>query len=351
MAITIIRQGPETRDVFLAQMAKTFPAAAVRRKELAWDWIFARRLGADRQGSFVLAAESRGAFVGGSIQGVSLYQCDGREHVAYSPYGTNVDPTVRGLGLSLVKALYQIPTLALGIPNEDKLANVNARLGAISKPRVQMFRVLRAGRVLGRKRPWAAPFAAAGDALWRLGDAGLALARPRLARDEVITTETSFGREHDAFWERARAVHPFIQVRDAAFMTWRYVDAPMQDYEVLVLRRSGVVRGFVVIGSHIDPDQRFGQITDVLVEDDDVRSIALLLSAASDRLARLGAEVACLGCCTNPALEAAARRASFFHSKPSRPAQASHADTTIRERMVAGIGALYLTRADQDEDY
>ena len=104
-----------------------------------------------------------------------------------------------------------------------------------------------------------------------------------------------------------------------AFMTWRYVEMPLQSYEILFLRKAGHVQGYVVLGTYIDPDKRTGQVTDILAVDDDERSLALLLAAASDRLARLGAEVAAFGFCENVALRAAARRAGFLRSKPSRP--------------------------------
>jgi hypothetical protein len=351
VAVDVTMRGPEVREVFLERMAATFSPEAVRRKAVAWDWLFARRLGEEQSSTFVLAATLKGEFVGGSILGVSLFQYDGREHVTYSPYGTSIDPSVRGLGLNLIKALYALPTLAIGIPAEEKLARVNERLGAISKPRLQMFKVLRAGSAFARRKSWAAPLAMPGDALWRVWRAAACLTGPRLERDESITPETRFGADYEAFWHEARRHHPFIMVRDAAYMTWRFVEMPVQSYEVLFLRKAGAVKGFVVVGTNIDPSTRMGQIADILVADDDERSLSLLLAAGSERLARLGAEIAALGCCEDTALQAAARQAGFLHSKLSRPAQVNHVDAAVHERLQADIADLYLTRGDQDEDF
>ena len=349
--VEVTVRGPEVREVFLDKMAATFPPEAVRRKAVAWDWIFRRRVGEAASSAFVLAAMHKGEFVGGSVLGHSLFQLGGQEFVSHSPYGTNVDPTVRGLGLNLIKALYGLPTLGIGIPTDEKLTRVNEKLGAISKPRWQTFKLLRAGSALARRKPWAAPLAVPGDALWRLAWAGAALAGPRLGRDESITPETGFGADYAAFWDRARQKYGFVQVRDVAFMTWRYVEMPLQSYEILFLRKAGHVKGYVVLGTHIDPDKRTGQVTDILAMDDDERSLALLLAAASDRLARLGAEVAAFGFCENVALRAAARRAGFLRSKPSRPAQVNHVDPATYGRLKEDTGLLYMTRGDQDEDY
>ena len=149
--------------------------------------------------------------------------------------------------------------MGIGIPTDEKLTRVNEKLGAISKPRWQTFKLLRAGSALARRKPWAAPLAVPGDALWRLAWAGAALAGPRLGRDESITPEIGFGADYAAFWDRARQNYGFIQVRDVAFMTWRYVEMPLQSYEIPFLRKAGHVKGYVVLGTHIDPDKRTGQ--------------------------------------------------------------------------------------------
>ena len=344
------------RGAFLERMAATFKPEAVERKAKAWDWLFGRRVGPEGAQPVVLAAMSGDAFVGGAIFFPSLYQLDGEEKVFYSPYATNIDPSARGLGINLIKRLYSIkptvaPIMRVGVPGNEQLAKVNERFGAFNATRLNIFKVLRGGRALARRKPWAAPLAAPGDLAWRLWDGMQRLGRPRLAAGETITRETVFGPDYADFWERARRRHRFLQVRDADYMTWRFVDMPVQAYEILFLRRQGRVAGVAIVGTAIDPERNTGQVTDILSEDGDPRSLALLLTAACDRLTALGAEVAALGCCENAALQEAARLAGFTRTKVSRPAQFYDELEANRDRIRAAFPELHMTRADQDEDY
>lgn len=344
--------GPEIRDVFLEKMAATFRPLAVERKAAAWDWMFNRQTADDMTApSFVLAAMQDERLVGGIIVSNTVFQFRGKQHITHCGYGTNIDPKIRGLGINLVKAVFSLPHLAIGTPNSDRLVRVNQRYGAVSKPRRVMFKILRGGRALARRKRWAAPFAGANDMLWRTWLRGASLIGPRLGRNESITRATEFGDDYARFWEQARQHHNFIQVRDVPYMTWRYLNMPLQSYEIYFLRDRGEVKGYVVIGTSIDPERMTGQITDILTVNDDVRSLALLLAAASERLMQLGAEIAAFGFADHAALQMAGRKAGFIHSKLTRPALVYHSDPVVLAQLKEDVSTLYLTRGDQDEDY
>lgn len=351
MAVTIELRGSEIRDTFLAKMAETFDAQAVERKAKAWDWIFNPPLGPDAPPVSVLTAWRDGRFVGGSISGVSAYMLRGERRYFLSPYGTNIDPKERGLGINLIKAFYTGPHCRIGIPIDERFARVNEKYGAHSRARVQMFAPLRAGSALARRKPAAAPVAGLGNAVWSAWRGLSGLAGPRLGKGETIAIAQDFGAEHDAFWQKAVTRHPFIEVRDAAFMVWRFREMPMQKYDVLQLRRDGELRGYVAVGHEMDPQRGTGQVTDILTIDDDPRDLALLFRAAADRLDELGAEVAAFGCVPNEALLQGARMAGFTRSKPSRPAQIYYGSAEEAVWLDKDLSVLYLTRADQDEDY
>lgn len=349
MAVRIEPRGPEIREQYLESMAKSFDAAAVARKGRCWDWLFHPPLGDGAPPVQVLSAWQGDRLVGGSILGVTAYLIEGQTHYMRCPYGSNIVPDIRGLGISLIRAYYA--TSGIGIPISDQLARVQAKFGACNAERIQMFAPLRAGSAVARRKPATAPLAGLGNALWSGWRAVSVWQGPRLRQGETITDAAGFGTEHDAFWGKAAAGHRFIQIRDAAFMQWRFRDMPLQRYDVLQLRRNGELRGHVAIGHGIDPDRGTGQITDILTIDDDPRELALLLRAALRRLHALGAEIAAFGFVSTPALIEAAGMAGFSRTKPTRPAQVFFTDPGQMRRIDELLPHLYLTRADQDEDY
>lgn len=351
MAIEVVKAGSEIRDMFLSRMAESFSAEAVQRKAQCWDWLFSRRVGEGDASAFALLAMRNEVMLGGCIMFPSLYRYLGKDYLVYSPYGTNITPTARGAGLPLLKYMYTLPYLMLGIPIDDQLARVNERFGTIDTLRFHSFKVLRGGRALARSKPWVAPLSGVGDMLWRAWESKGALTGPRLARDESITAETSFGPDYLAFWERARENRPFILVRDAEFMTWRYLRMPLQPYEVLFLRRNGAVIGYVVVATRLDEANVMGQVTDLLTVDDDERSVALLLAAAGKRLAAHGAAIAAFGFAENAALEAAGRKVGFARIKVTRPVQIYHKDPVIYQQLKDKVAPIYMTRGDQDQDF
>ena len=67
---------------------------------------------------------------------------------------------------------------------------------------------------------------------------------PEHLRVERLTT---FDGRFDTLWERACQQYQIVGVRDAAFLNWRYVDSPQQNYEVFALvERSGELAGYIV---------------------------------------------------------------------------------------------------------
>lgn len=349
MAVTIEPRGPEIREEFLAKMAETFEAEAVARKDRCWHWLFNPPLGPGAPEVVVLSAWKDGQLAGGSILGVAAYMLHGQLRYFRTPYGTNIDPRRRGLGINLIKSFYDAP--AIGIPIADQLARINRKLGGHDAERIHMFAPLRAGSALARRKRILVPLAGIGNLLWHAWRGLSGFRGPGLRQGETITDAAEFGEEHDAFWERSAAHHDFIQVRSAAFMTWRFREMPLQKYDVLQLRRNGELRGYVVVGHDIDPVRGTGQVTDILTIDDDPRELALLFRAAQRRLGALGADVAAFGCVMRPALIEGARMAGFSRMKTTRPAQVVYTDPDETRRIDDDLRKLYLTRADQDEDY
>ncbi|MEI6563576.1 MAG: GNAT family N-acetyltransferase [bacterium] len=70
----------------------------------------------------------------------------------------------------------------------------------------------------------------------------------------------------DLFWLRIRDDYPNMVVRDAAYLNWRYVDAPGNRYERIVIsnKSSGVIEGFAVLSITRWKDRVRGRICELV---------------------------------------------------------------------------------------
>jgi hypothetical protein len=76
----------------------------------------------------------------------------------------------------------------------------------------------------------------------RLAQAAWTVAGPR-RRGVTVASETTFGPEFDALWERAKTSLPNAQVRDARYLDWRYMRSPFP-FVVLAARKDGNLLGY-----------------------------------------------------------------------------------------------------------
>lgn len=70
------------------------------------------------------------------------------------------------------------------------------------------------------------------------------LTRPS-PRGITVREVGSFGDEYDALWARVRDAVPVTQVRDAAYLRWRYLENPFT-FRILEARRGGALAGYLV---------------------------------------------------------------------------------------------------------
>ena len=72
-----------------------------------------------------------------------------------------------------------------------------------------------------------------------------------------------FGAEYDDLWNRHRAIAPVIQIRDAAYLNWRYRGIPGFGYRPFAIRSSGRLLGYMVIRTLSLMGHFFGVLTDI----------------------------------------------------------------------------------------
>jgi hypothetical protein len=102
------------------------------------------------------------------------------------------------------------------------------------------------------------------------------VARTRPLQGEV----RQIRRFNDSFtklWERVRTRLPLSVRRDAAYLNWKYVQAPHVRYSIAALERDGEASGYVVYRHVQEPRGRVTLLVDFLTDPDDASGFLTLL--------------------------------------------------------------------------
>ncbi|MBW1989044.1 MAG: GNAT family N-acetyltransferase [Deltaproteobacteria bacterium] len=215
-------------------------ADPVRTRPEAWKWQFADNPAGH---GFIMLAK-HGAKVVGQYAAIPT-----RMLVAGQPetWGFSCDTMVhpdyrrRGMFTDLALALYQHMDMEHGVfvvwgfPNENSLPGFIGRLGWKT---VEALPV----RVGAHPLLMASPLLVATHRMQELTG--------RLARGLSVERVRAFGPEFDELWDRHAPRDGVIQVRDAAFLSWRYLGLSAFGYRAYALRRaSGALAGWFVLRS------------------------------------------------------------------------------------------------------
>ena len=135
---------------------------------------------------------------------------------------------------------------------------------------------------------------AAGRAAQPLSRMWRSLRRPRRAGPIAIEKITEFGPDFDGLWATVSTVAENILVRDHAFLSWRFVQAPTRRYDLFAARSSGRLLGYLAGRTTLVEGLRWGTIVDLLAEETrEGRFAASRLVAAYHRhLLAEGADIA-----------------------------------------------------------
>jgi hypothetical protein len=64
-----------------------------------------------------------------------------------------------------------------------------------------------------------------------------------VAIEKVSSLDDSF----DAFWQKAYPLHPIVGVRNRNYLTWRYLRHPTRHYDIYRAKKSGEMKGYIVL--------------------------------------------------------------------------------------------------------
>jgi hypothetical protein len=219
-----------------------------------------------------------------------------------SRVGQHVYDTWRAAGVPFV----------IGLPNE----RWGSRAGALGwQPLFAlqwMVRPLRPEAILARRArlPALARLAPAGS-LWN------GFWNSRLGRDAAVGVRRveRAGAEFDALWERGGSSAPVSVVRDSAWVSWRYLDAPSRAYRVLLAERADGPAGYAAYRVEEHPGGRAGVIAELFAARDDAAARRALLGAALEALRADGAETAATLATPGTPLERDLARAGFLRRR------------------------------------
>ena len=259
MTLALSDLGSDRRDAFLGLMRDVYGQAM---SEEEFEWFFERN---PAGGRVLSAAEEDGRVLGVLAMSFARAVVDGAEQpVAFAVHAVT-HPASRGKGVFS----------RLELRNEERAAEGGASVAlGFTNPLAGPILVGKLGwRDLYRMRLWARALRPL-RALRRRGGGGLPASRGgTLAR---------FGPEQEAAWRRVQPAWGNALVRDAAYLNWRYVDAP-KDY-----RAFASPAGYAVIGHAVQKGFSSAVVLDLVGPPrDQVRLLRRCL-----REARGGADVA-----------------------------------------------------------
>ena len=102
--------------------------------------------------------------------------------------------------------------------------------------------------------------------------------------------------------------------RDAAYLNWKYVEAPHVRYVIAALRRGGALQGYVVYRHLQEPRGRVTTLVDFLVDPDDEAGMKTLLRWV-DREARAADSDKIRAFCLHDGYRRVLKRSGYFQVK------------------------------------
>lgn len=102
------------------------------------------------------------------------------------------------------------------------------------------------------------------------------VARTRPLEGEVRVIR-QFDERFDALWARVSSKFAFVVRRDAAYLNWKYIQAPHVRYTIALLERDGDAAGYVVYRHVQEPRGRVTIVVDWLTAPDDHSGMLTLL--------------------------------------------------------------------------
>ena len=267
--------------------------------------------------------------------------------LGYQAVDTAVDPAYRGQGLFVkMGAVAQDPSMLggdvlWGFPNANAAPGWYGRLGWMNFGAVPLLmRPLRSGFLFGRLHS-------------KLGSIDFPLIRNHKVEANRYTDGAPLAADFDQLWRQAAPGFGIAVDRSGAWMRWRLLDKPGEDYRCVGFKSDdGTLSSFVATKVAYKHGGRLCYVMEALCLPKKTRDLSRMLLAELALAARDGAEAALDWCPKHAPNYVAYRRAGFVPVPPRlRPIEINFGARALRPESAAAAAAddaWYVSFLDSD---
>jgi len=171
-------------------------------------------------------------------------------------------------------------------------------------------------------------------------------ARPLEGEMRVIR---QFDERFNRLWERVAQKFALAVRRDAAYLTWKYIQPPHVRYTVAVLERDNDVAGYVVYRHVQEPRGRVTLLVDWLADPDD-KPAMLTLIRWIDREARAAGSDKIRTFCMHGGFRKLLRKSGYYVVKSTMEFVAKVNAVNVSSAFYADTSRWHVTLGDSDQD-
>jgi GNAT superfamily N-acetyltransferase len=271
----IDRYRPDDRRQVEALYRRVFGPDAAEANRLRWEWQYGRNPHVPADGPLIWIAREGTTIVGQYAAMPVRLAVQGREIDAAWGMDVMVAPERQrqGLGDQLFRTWDRAVGASLGLGLSDSSFRLFQKMSwPVVGPVPCMVKPL--SRRALRRPSWPLPvnrFVSYVTLPWVR-----VVARARPLQGEV-TVIRQFDERFTRLWQRLAPRFAFIVRRDAAYLNWKYIQAPHVRYTIAALIRDGEAAGYVVYRHKQEPRGRVTLLVDFLVDPDDAGGLNTLL--------------------------------------------------------------------------
>ena len=343
----IDRYQPDDRRQVDALYRRVFGADAANANELRWDWQYRLNPNVPPEGPLIWIAREGRAIVGQYATMPVKLAVDGREIDAAWGMDVMVAPERQrqGLGDALFRTWDRNVGASLGLGLSDSSYRLFQKLRWPDPGPVPCLIKPLSRRAL-RQPAWPTPLNRLVSYLtlpWvRL------VSRQRPLQGEVRMIR-SFDESFTRLWQQVADRFRFAVRRDAAYLNWKFIQAPHVRYHVAALERGGETAGYAVYRHLQEPRGRVTLLVDYLTAPDDDAGFLTLLRWV-DREARAADSDKIRAFALHAQFRRLMRRSGYYSVKSTMEFVARINAVDVPDDFYRGTADWHVTLGDSDQD-